>query len=173
MEQMKKQLEELTRKNQQAEEEKQAAIAQRRADRIEQQVVEALQKAGAQNPTHAYRLMAMDPTGKYRVDLNADGMVFGGQDYDPRSLAEVVAAFRDDDNFQYMFAGSGVTGAGSGSRMNAASAGGSVKNPFRADQVNITEAAQLIQSNPEKARRLKAEAQSMGKLEPKLANLAI
>ena len=43
----------------------------------------------------------------------------------------LLAAFRDDDNFQYMFAGTGVSGAGSGSRANAASSGGSAVNPFR------------------------------------------
>ena len=173
MARMRKQLEALQKANQIAEEEKAAAIAKNRADRIERQVVEALQKAGAQNPTHAYRLMALDPSGKYKVDLNEEGLVFGGQDYDPRPLTDVVAAFRDDDNFQYMFAGTGVSGAGSGSRANAASSGGSAVNPFRVDQLNITEAARILQGNPEKAKRLMSEARSVGKLDPKLASIAI
>jgi hypothetical protein len=85
-------------------------------------------------------------------------------------LSDVVAAFRDDDSFSYMFAGTGISGSGIGSRANgngASTGGGSTNNPFRQDSLNVTQAAMLYQSNPEKAKRLMAEARSVGKLDPK------
>ena len=152
-----------------AEQAKNEAIAKNRADRIERVVVEALAKAGAANPSHAYRLMLSDQ--RFRVDLSEDGTsVIGGPDYDPKPLSDVVAAFRDDDSFSYMFAGTGISGSGIGSRANgngASSGGGSANNPFRQDSLNVTQAAMLYQSNPEKAKRLMAEARSVGKLDPK------
>ena len=169
MARMRRQLEALTKANQIAEEEKAAAIAKNRADRIERQVVDALQKAGAANPSHAYRLMALD--SKYKVDLTEEGSVVGGPDYDPKPLSDVVAAFRDDENFQYMFNGTGMSGAGSGARSGGASPGTAI-NPFRVDQLNVTSAATIYQQNPEKAKRLMGEARSAGKLDPKFANLA-
>ena len=168
MKRMAAQIEELSKANAIAEEEKAQAIAKNRADRIERQVVEALQKAGAANPSHAYRLMALD--NKYRVDLTEEGAVVGGPDYDPKPLSEVVAAFKDDDSFSYMFVGTGITGAGTGARASTPT-GGSSNNPFRTDQLNLTQAAVMLQNNPEKARRLVGEARSAGKLEPKLASL--
>ena len=152
-----------------AEQAKNEAIAKNRSDRIERVVVEALAKAGAANPSHAYRLMLSDQ--RFRVDLSDDGTsVIGGPDYDPKPLSDVVAAFRDDDSFSYMFAGTGISGSGIGSRANgngASSGGGSANNPFRQDSLNVTQAAMLYQSNPEKAKRLMAEARSVGKLDPK------
>ena len=152
-----------------AEAAKNEAIAKNRADKIERVVVEALAKAGAANPSHAYRLMLSDT--RFRVDLSEDGTsVIGGPDYDPKPLSDVVAAFRDDDSFSYMFAGSGVSGSGLGSRANgnnASGGGGTANNPFRLDSLNVTQAALLFQSNPEKAKRLMAEARSVGKLDPK------
>ena len=99
----------------------------------------------------------------------------GGPDYDPKPLTDVVAAFRDDDSFSYMFQGSGMSGSGVGSRngggANGASGGGSPNNPFRTDSLNVTQAAIMYQSNPERAKRLMAEARSVGKLDPKFAAL--
>ena len=157
-----------------AEAAKNEAIAKNRADKIERVVVEALAKAGAANPSHAYRLMTSDT--RFRVDLSEDGTsVIGGPDYDPKPLSDVVAAFRDDDAFSYMFAGSGISGSGIGSRANGSSAsgggGGTANNPFRLDSLNVTQAALLFQNNPEKARRLMAEARSVGKLDPKFNTL--
>lgn len=157
-----------------AEAAKNEAIAKNRADKIERVVVEALAKAGAANPSHAYRLMTSDT--RFRVDLSDDGAsVIGGPDYDPKPLSDVVAAFRDDDAFSYMFAGSGISGSGIGSRANGSSAsgggGGTANNPFRVDSLNVTQAALLFQNNPEKARRLMAEARSVGKLDPKFNTL--
>lgn len=154
-----------------AEKAKDEAIAKNREDRIERVVVEALAKAGAANPSHAYRLMLGDQ--RYRVDLSDDGTtVLGGPDYDPKPLSEVVAAFRDDDAFSYMFAGSGMAGSGMGSRANGNATGAPAgNNPFRTDSLNVTQAATLYQSNPIKAKQLMAEARSVGKLDPKFAAL--
>ena len=168
---LRKQVALLTEQNKAAEQERDEAFAKNRSDKIERVVVEALQKAGAANPQHAYRLMLADP--RFKVDLSEDGStVLGGPDYDPKPLADVVNAFRDDDSFSYMFAGSGVTGSGLGtSGGRAASNGATANNPFRTDTLNVTKGAQLFQSNPEKAKRLIAEARSIGKLDAKFAAL--
>lgn len=171
---LRRQVQKLTEDAATAEAAKNEAIAKNRSDRIERVVVEALQKAGAANPQHAYRLMTSDQ--RFRVDLSDDGAtVVGGPDYDPKPLTDVVAAFRDDDSFSYMFQGSGMSGSGVGSRngggANGASGGGSPNNPFRTDSLNVTQAAIMYQSNPERAKRLMAEARSVGKLDPKFAAL--
>ena len=169
MKRLKKAMESLQEQNRVAEEEKAQAIAKNRSDRIERIVVDALQKAGAANPSHAFRLMALDT--KYRVDLTEEGAVVGGPDYDPKPLSDVVNAFRDDDSFSYMFQPTGVTGAGTGSRAAAASSHGATNNPFRVDQLNVTQAATIYQQNPDKARRLMAEARSVGKLDSKFQQM--
>ena len=168
---LRKQVALLTEQNKAAEQERDEAFAKNRSDKIERVVVEALQKAGAANPQHAYRLMLADP--RFKVDLSEDGStVLGGPDYDPKPLADVVNAFRDDDSFSYMFAGSGVTGSGLGSSGGRSQAGSvSSNNPFRTDSLNATQAALLFTNSPEKAKRLMAEARAMGKLDSKFAAL--
>lgn len=170
---LKRQVQKLQEDAEAAERAKNEAIAKNRADRIERVVVEALSRAGAANPSHAYRLMQTD--NRFRVDLSEDGTnVVGGPDYDPKPLMDVVAAFRDDDVFSYMFNGSGMSGSGSGSRAgsNGSTSGThSANNPFRTDSLNVTQAAICYQQNPEKAKRLMAEARSAGKLDPKFASL--
>jgi hypothetical protein len=49
---------------------------------------------------------------------------------------------------------------------NAVSSG---RNPFNTDSLNRTDAAKIFQSEPEKAKRLMAEARSAGKLDSSLA----
>ena len=166
---LRKQMEMLEEKARQSEEEKLAAITKNRQDRIERIVVEALQKAGATNATHTFRLMGLD--AKYKVDLTEEGAVVGGPDYDPKPLSDVIAAVRDDDNFSYMFAGSGMTGAGTGIRNGSGNGAATSNNPFRVDQLNVTAAASMWQSNPDKAKRLMGEARTAGKLDPKFAAL--
>ena len=111
---LRRQVEKLAAQAEEAEKEKLAALEKNRQDRIERQVVEALQQAGAANPAHAFRLMSMD--GKYQVSLSEGGEILGGPDYDPKPLSDVIAAFRDDDAFNYMFSGSGISGSGAGAR---------------------------------------------------------
>lgn len=165
---LRKQLEAVQKQAEEAEREKQEALAKRRADAIERQVVEALQRAGATKPSHVYRLMAQDT--KYRVDLSDDGNVIGGPDYDPKPLSDVIAALRDDDDYSYLFLGSGISGSGAGAKsVNGNGGMASANNPFSIDTLNATAAAQMYQSNPDRARRLMAEARSAGKLDPTLA----
>jgi len=166
---LRKQMEILEEKARQSEEEKKEAILRNRQDKIERIVVEALGKAGATNPSHAYKLMGLDT--KYAVNLTEEGAVVGGPDYDPKPLSDVIAAVRDDENFSYMFAGSGMTGAGTGVRNNQAASAGSGANPFRTDQINLTQAATMWQAQPDKARRLMGEARSAGKLDSKFLAL--
>ena len=167
---LQRQVQKLTEDAAAAEKAKEEAVARNKADKIERIVVEALQRAGAANPSHAYRLMLIDP--RFQVDLSQDGAsVVGGPDYDPKPLSDVVAAFRDDENFTYMFQATGVAGSGLGARNGSganANGGGSANNPFRSDSLNLTEAAMLWQASPEKAKRLIAEARSVGKLDPKI-----
>ena len=68
---LRRQVQKLTEDAATAEAAKNEAIAKNRSDRIERVVVEALQKAGAANPQHAYRLMTSDQ--RFRVDLSEDG----------------------------------------------------------------------------------------------------
>ena len=42
-------------------------------------------------------------------------------------------------------------------------------NPFSKDTLNVTKAAEIIQKDPEKAKRLVNEARMTGKLDPVLA----
>ena len=167
---LRRQVEKLAQQAEEAEKEKLAALEKNRQDRIERKVVEALQQAGAANPAHAFRLMSMD--GKYQVSLSEGGEILGGPDYDPKPLSDVIAAFRDDDAFSYMFSGSGISGSGAGTRNGNGTASTVANNPFRMDSLNATEAARIYMNNPDKAKRLMAEAKSVGQLDPQLAKLA-
>jgi hypothetical protein len=165
---LRKQLEAVQKKAEESEREKQEALAKSREDNIERQVVDALQQAGATQARHVFRLMTAD--AKYRVSLSEDGKAIGGPDYDPKPLSDVIAALRDDDDYSYLFLGSGMSGSGAGAKsLNGAGGAATANNPFSIDSLNATQAAQMYQSNPDRARRLMAEARSAGKLDQTLA----
>ena len=163
---LQKKLDAMQKEAEESKRREQEAIEKRKRDFVELRVKEALQKAGCINPNHFFIIKG----NLFR--LSEDGeTVIGGPEHDPRSLEDQVEAFKDDQEFSMYFRGTGASGSGM-----AKGQGGfgtqSLKNPFRTDQINVTEAAGIFQKDPEKAKRLMLEARSAGKLDPKLAQLA-
>lgn len=166
LKQLQKKLADMEKKAKEAEEREQAAVEKRKRDYVELKVKEALDRAGCIQPTHLFKLLGSG------FRLSDDGeTVLGGPEHDPRSLEDQIEVYKDDNEFSMYFRGSGATGSGM-AKGQGGFGGQSLKNPFRSDQLNVTEAAGIFQRDPEKAKRLILEARSAGKLDPKLAQLA-
>lgn len=162
---LQKQLSKMEEKAKEAERREQEAIEKRRKDYIELKVKEALQKANCIQPSHLFRLKA----SSFR--LSEDGeTVIGGSEHDPRSLEDAIEGLKDDPEWGIYFRGSGSTGSGM-SKGPGSFGGQSLKNPFRIDQLNVTEASVIFKKDPEKGKRLMIEARNAGKLDPKFAAL--
>lgn len=162
---LQKQLTKMEEKAKDAEKREQEAVEKRRKDYIELKVKEALQKADCRQSTHLFRLKASD------FRLSDDGeTVIGGPQHDPRSLEDAVEALKDDPEWGMYFHSSGSTGSGM-SKAPGSFGGQSLKNPFRSDQLNVTEASMIFSKDPEKGKRLMLEARNAGKLDSKLAAL--
>lgn len=162
---LQKQLAKMEEKAKEAEKREQEAVEKRRRDYIELKVKEALQKADCIQPSHLFRLKSSD------FRLSEDGeTVIGGPQHDPRSLEDAVEAMKDDPEWGIYFRSSGATGSGM-SKAPGSFGGQSLKNPFRSDQLNVTEASAIFSKDPEKGKRLMLEARNAGKLDPKLAQL--
>jgi hypothetical protein len=162
-----RQLEAVQRKAEEAERREQEALKRQQDDKIERMVVDHLAKSGCRRPAHVFKLK------KGEFHLSDDGVtVLCGPDYDPKTLSDFSEALKEDDEFDIYFAGSGATGSGVGTRGSQAGAASGVhtgRNPFSTDALNRTEAARLFQKEPEKAKRLMAEARAAGKLDSSLA----
>ena len=157
---MRKQLEAMEAKAKKAEEEAEAAKQRTVSDRIEREFTEALRKAGCRRPSHVYKL------NKDELRMSEDGSVLCGPEWEPRGLSAFIDNLKEDDDWAIYFEGSGATGSGAGARGGSQGGGISGKNPFATGSVNATEAARMFQDNPQKAKTLMAEAQSLGKLDP-------
>lgn len=163
---LQKKLTDMEKKAKDAEEREQAAVEKRKRDYVELRVKEALQNAGCIQPNHFFRLKS----DAFR--LSDDGeTIIGGPEHDPRSLQDQIETFKDDSEFAMYFRGVGASGSGMSKGQNGFG-GQSLKNPFRSDQLNVTEASSIFNKDPEKAKRLILEARSAGKLDPRLAQLA-
>lgn len=162
-----RQLEAVQRKAEEAERREQEALKRQQEDKIERMVIDHLAKAGCRRPAHVFKLK------KGEFHLSDDGgTVLCGPDYDPKTLGDLVESLKDDDEFDIYFSGSGATGSGVGTRGSQAGTAAGVhtgRNPFSTDALNRTEAARLYQKEPEKAKRLMAEARAAGKLDASLA----
>ncbi len=160
-----KQLETVQRKAEEAERREQEALKKQREDKIERLVVDHLAKSGCRRPAHVFKLK------KGEFFLSDDGStVLSGPDYDPKTLTDVVESLKEDEEWDLYFNGSGATGSGVGTR-GTQTGGGTVltgRNPFCTDSINRTEAAAMFEREPEKAKRMMAEARSAGKLDPTL-----
>jgi hypothetical protein len=144
----------------------QEAVEKRKRDFVELRVKEGLQKAGCINPNHFFIIKG----NMFR--LSDDGeTVIGGAEHDPRSLEDQIEAFKDDQEFAMYFRGTGASGSGM-AKGQGGFGGQSLKNPFRTDQLNVTQASEIYTKDPEKAKRLILEARSAGKLDPRLGQLA-
>ena len=163
---LQKKLTDMEKKAQEAEEREKAAVEKRKRDYVELKVKEALQKAGCVQPSHFFKLQA----SAFR--LSDDGeTVIGGPEHDPRSLEDAIESFKDDNEWSMYFRGSGASGSGM-VKGQGGFGGQSLKNPFRVDQLNVTEAARILSKDAEKGKRLILEARSAGKLDPKFASFA-
>lgn len=161
---LQKKLNQMEKKAEEAERREREAIEKRKRDYIELKVKESLQKLGCIQPSHFFRL-----TGN-SFRLSDDGeTIIGGPEHDPRSLEDSIEVLKDDREFAMYFSGNGATGSGMGNKAMSGFGGQSMKNPFRSDQRNVTEASKILSTDPEKAKRLALEARSAGKLDSTLA----
>ena len=151
----------LRKTNEQLENERNQEREKRRESKLERFVTDELSKAECRRPSHLYKLMKE----KFRLLDDESTVVFGSED-DPVSLRDAVTKLRDDEEFAVYFAGSGATGSGMTTTRAAATTYSN--NPFSKDSVNATKAAELLQKDPDKAKRLMNEARLAGKLDPVL-----
>lgn len=158
---LRKELSDLRKTNEQLEQERNQEREKRRESKLERYVTDELSKAECRRPSHLYKLMKE----KFRLLDDESTVVFGSED-DPVSLRDAVTKLRDDEEFAVYFAGSGATGSGMTTTRAATSTYSN--NPFSKDSVNATKAAELIQKDPDKAKRLMNEARLAGKLDPVL-----
>jgi hypothetical protein len=126
-------------------------------------VTDELAKAECRRPSHLFKLMKEN----FRL-LDDESTVVYGPEHDPIALRDAVTRFRDDEEFSVYFAGSGATGSGMTTNRGATTT--YTNNPFSKDTLNVTKAAEIIQKDPEKAKRLANEARMTGKLDPVLAS---
>jgi hypothetical protein len=163
---LQKKLVDMETRTKEAEKREAEANEKRKRDFVELRVKEALQKAGCIQPNHFYQLKS----NVFR--LSDDGeTIIGGPEHDPRSLEDQIETLKDDQEFSMYFRGLGASGSGMSKGQNGFG-GQSLKNPFRTDQLNVTEASTIFSKDPEKAKRLMLEARSAGKLDSRLAQLA-
>ena len=92
-----------------------------------------------------------------------------GTEQDPVALRDAVVRLRDDEEYSPYFMGSGATGSGMSPARTAAPS--YVNNPFASGSVNATKVAELMQKDPDKARRLMNEARLAGKLDPVMSRV--
>lgn len=158
---LRKELTDLRKTNEQLESERNQEREKRRESKLERFVTDELSKAECRRPSHLYKLMKEN----FRLLDDESTVVYGSED-DPVSLRDAVTKLRDDEEFAVYFAGSGATGSGM-TTTRAATATYS-NNPFSKDSANATKAAELLQKDPDKAKRLMNEARLAGKLDPVL-----
>jgi len=159
---LRKELADLRKAKEAAEEIANQERDRRRHSKLEQLVRDELSKADCSRPQHLFKLMQ----GDFRLLDDETTVVFGSED-NPVALRDAVSRLREDDEYSLYFRGSGATGSGmTPARSNAAL---SANNPFATGTVNATEAARMMQDNPDKARRLMNEARASGKLDSVMA----
>ena len=157
---LRKELTDLRKTNEQLESERNQEREKRRESKLERFVTDELSKAECRRPSHLYKLMKEN----FRLLDDESTVVFGSED-DPVSLRDAVTKLRDDEEFAVYFAGSGATGSGMTTTRATTTYS---NNPFSKDTVNATKAAELLQKDPDKAKRLMNEARLAGKLDPVL-----
>lgn len=159
---LRKEVSDLRKAKEAAEEAANQERERRRHSKLEQLVRDELSKADCSRPQHLFKLMQ----GDFRLLEDETTVVFGPEE-NPVSLRDAVSRLREDDEYSLYFRGSGATGSG----MSPARSTGAVSanNPFATGTVNATEAARMMQDNPDKARRMINEARASGKLDPVMA----
>ena len=158
---LRKELTDLRKVNESLEQERNLEREKRRENKLERFVTDELSKVECRRPSHLYKLLKE----KFRL-LDDESTVIFGSEEDPASLRDAVSRLRDDEEFAVYFAGSGASG--SGMTTNRSNAPTYSNNPFSKDSLNATKAAEILQKDPDKAKRLIAEARLAGKLDPVL-----
>lgn len=158
---LRKELSDLRKVNESLEQERNLEREKRRENKLERFVTDELSKVECRRPSHLYKLLKE----KFRL-LDDESTVIFGSEEDPVSLRDAVSRLRDDEEFAVYFAGSGASG--SGMTTNRSNAPTYSNNPFSKDSLNATKAAEILQKDPDKAKRLIAEARLAGKLDPVL-----
>ncbi|NCX55718.1 MAG: hypothetical protein EBW87_00755 [Burkholderiaceae bacterium] len=158
---LRKEISDLRKVNESLEQERNTEREKRRENKLERYVTDELSKAECRRPSHLFKLMKE----KFRL-LDDESTVVYGPENDPVSLRDAVSRLRDDEEFSVYFAGSGATG--SGIAPNRAAPITYSNNPFSKDSLNATKAAEILQKDPDKAKRLISEARLSGKLDPVL-----
>lgn len=158
---LRKELADLRKTNEQLENERNQEREKRRESKLERFVTDELSKAECRRPSHLYKLMKE----KFRLLDDESTVVYGSED-DPVALRDAVARLREDEEFAVYFAGSGATGSGVPPTRTPGPSYSN--NPFSKDSSNATKAAEILQKDPDKAKRLINEARIAGKLDPVL-----
>jgi hypothetical protein len=158
---LRKEISDLRKLNEDLEKERNNEREKRRESKLERMVTDELAKAECRRPSHLFKLMKEN----FRL-LDDESTVVYGPEHDPIALRDAVTRFRDDEEFSVYFAGSGATGSGMTTARGATTT--YTNNPFSKDSLNVTKAAEIIQKDPEKAKRLANEARMTGKLDPVL-----
>lgn len=159
---LRKEISDLRKANEDLEKERNAEREKRRESKLERMVTDELAKAECRRPGHLFKLMKEN----FRL-LDDESTVVYGPEHDPIALRDAVARFRDDEEYSPYFAGSGATGSGMTPARSTTTT--YTNNPFNKDTLNVTKAAEILQKDPEKAKRLANEARMTGKLDPVLA----
>lgn len=158
---LRKELADLRKVNESLENERNQEREKRRENKLERYVTDELSKVECRRPSHLYKLLKE----KFRLLDDESTVVYGSED-DPVSLRDAVSRLREDEEFAVYFAGSGATG--SGMTTNRSATPSYSNNPFSKDSLNATKAAEILQKDPDKAKRLISEARIAGKLDPVL-----
>lgn len=158
---LRKELSDLRKVNESLEQERNQEREKRRENKLERFVTDELSKVECRRPSHLYKLLKE----KFRLLDDESTVVYGSED-DPVSLRDAVSRLREDEEFAVYFAGSGATG--SGMTTNRSATPSYSNNPFSKDSLNATKAAEILQKDPDKAKRLISEARLAGKLDPVL-----
>jgi hypothetical protein len=159
---LRKELDDLRKAKEQVEEERNHERTKRRESKLEQLVTDELAKAECRRPQHLFKLMKEN----FRL-LEDESTVVYGSEQDPVALRDAVVRLREDEEYSPYFMGSGATGSGMTTTRSATPS--YTNNPFATGSVNATKVAELMQKDPDKARRLMNEARLAGKLDSVMA----
>jgi hypothetical protein len=118
------------------------------AEAINPSVVEMIVETKTKIETNedgARKIVVLDAEGNPDIDIKTGK---------PKTVAQLLADMKSSKEYAHLFKG-GAAGAGSGTENFN---GKSVKNPWRAESHNLTLQGQLVQGNPDMARRFIKEA---------------
>lgn len=138
-----------TEKEEREREKAATTLAQLKADAIAEFSKESY---GIRNPEQFWILY-----GQGKIQRGEDGKVFVGDEYKQVGLADYVKSIADEPDNQHHFKPKGGSGAGTVVG-NGGGNGQATTNPWKAGSFNLTQQGQIIRTNPELAKRLKAEA---------------